>query len=68
VAGWVVEKSNFDENPVVSPDLNLDFDLGFSIWNGKLKRKLKSISQLLKYIYFPLVDIAPFSMGREFLD
>ena len=27
--GWVVGKSNLNENPVVSPDLDLDFDLGF---------------------------------------
>ena len=27
VAGWVVGKSDFNENPVVSADL--DFDLGF---------------------------------------
>ena len=31
VAGWVVGKSDFNENPVVSLDLDLDmdFDLGF---------------------------------------
>ena len=29
LAGWVVGKSDFNENPVVSPDLDLDFDLGF---------------------------------------
>ena len=28
-ADWLVEKSDFYENLVVSPDLNLDFDLGF---------------------------------------
>ena len=27
--GWVVGKSDFNENPVVSLDLDLDFDLGF---------------------------------------
>ena len=27
--GWVVGKSDFNENPVVSPDLDFDFDLGF---------------------------------------
>ena len=27
VAGWVVGKSDFDENPVVIPDLDLDFGL-----------------------------------------
>ena len=31
MAGWVVGKSDFNENPVVSLDLDwdLDFDLGF---------------------------------------
>ena len=29
LAGWVVGKSDFNENPVVSLDLDLDFDLGF---------------------------------------
>ena len=27
VAGWLVGKSDFNENPVVSPDLDLDFGL-----------------------------------------
>ena len=27
VGGWVVGKSDFNENPVVSPDLDLDFGL-----------------------------------------
>ena len=27
MGGWLVGKSDFNENPVVSPDL--DFDLGF---------------------------------------
>ena len=27
--GWVGGKSDFNENPVVSLDLDLDFDLGF---------------------------------------
>ena len=29
LGGWVVGKSDFNENPVVSLDLDLDFDLGF---------------------------------------
>ena len=27
LAGWVVGKADFNENPVVSPDLDLDFGL-----------------------------------------
>ena len=27
--GWVVRKTDFNEHPVVSLDLDLDFDLGF---------------------------------------
>ena len=29
LAGWQFGKSYFNENPFVSPDLDLDFDLGF---------------------------------------
>ena len=46
MAGWVVGKSDFNENPVVSLDLDfdLDFDLGFAKivclkWIGKDKTR-----------------------------
>ena len=31
MAGWVVGKSDFNENPVVSLDLDLDFGLQLSV-------------------------------------
>ena len=32
MAGWVVGKSDFDENPVVSLDLDLDFGLRLRVY------------------------------------
>ena len=53
MAGWVVRKSDFNENPVVSLDFNLDFDLGFVnflIYNGGVRYMFLSISRAQKSI------------------
>ena len=32
VVGWVVGKSDFNENPIVSPDLDMDFGLRLRVF------------------------------------
>ena len=43
-AGWLVGKSDFYENLVVSPELNLDLDLGFVNKFVPYRIKLKTLS------------------------
>ena len=42
-AGWVVGKSDFNENPVVSPDLDLDFGLRLRVCQNNKTIKKKSL-------------------------
>ena len=50
MAGWVVGKSDFNENPVVSLDLDLDldFDLGFV--------KISSLNQQQRRIFDDMTE------------
>ena len=54
VAGWVVGKSAFDENPVVSLDLDLDFNTGFvNIYHNQLLKFVCSQFALFDIIFGP---------------
>ena len=47
MGGWLVGKSDFNENPVVSPDLDLDFGLRLRVCQFNFLTRLNTI-----YIYF----------------
>ena len=44
--GWVVGKSDFNENPVVSPDLDLDF--GLRLWFVNIMNLVRDLIQTKK--------------------
>ena len=55
MAGWVVGKSDFNENPVVSLDLDLDFGLGLRVCQFLMFRIQYVVVQ--QEIYTPFQDI-----------
>ena len=62
-AGWVVGKSDFNENPVVSPDLDLDFGLRLMVCQkfkaSEMQRRPLHIGYLLWKAFFPRSATAP---------
>ena len=59
MGGWLVGKSDFNENPVVSPDLDLDFGLRLRVCqfqienrNGILKCKIEFVKDPSMHLVF----------------
>ena len=55
MGGWLVGKSDFNESPVVSPDLDLDFGLLLRVCQKQKKGNISAVGapmQKIRILYF----------------